>query len=231
MAQTAGNSVVRSMPRLKVIPINRAEADRERLIRAVGAVLARVGFDAVTPDLVAAEAGLPRSEIFRQFQGLRRLVGAYARSPRSWPTAAGLIHGDAEALRRMAPAELMATFFKRYLRELLDRPETLDVMAWEALTRNALTRAIESGRERTALEFFELMDQDPPADVDLTALVLFMAGGIHFLAVRSRTMDCLGGVDLASDAGWRRIEELIDFLLARSLGGVPVPKPSSATSE
>ena len=219
------------MSQLKVIPINRAEANRERLIRAAGAVLARVGFEAATPDLVAAEAGLPRSELFRNFQGLRRLVSAYARSPRYWPTAAGLIHDDAEALRRMSPAELMSTFFKRYLRQLLERPETLDVMAWESLTRNPLTRAIEAGRERTALEFFELMDQDPPADVDLTALVLFIAGGIHFLAVRSRTMDCLGGVDLTSPAGWRRIEELIDFLLARSLGGVPAPQPSSATLE
>jgi len=57
------------------------------------------------------------------------------------------------------------------------------------------------------------MEMDPPDDVDLTALVLFMAGAVNFLAVRSRMHKTLGGVDLQSEEGWQRIEKTIDKLI------------------
>lgn len=205
------------MPPLKIIPINCAELARHRLIRATGTVLARVGFEAVTADLVAAEAGLKRRDLFRHFNGLPRLVGAYASSGEFWPSATELIGMDRTLLRGMSPDKLVATFFKRSLRCLLNRPESLAIMSWEALAKNDLTRALEGVRERSALEFFELMEQDPPADVDLTALVLFLAGGVNFLAVRSLVTGCAGGVDLVSPSGWARIEETIDLIVKRTL--------------
>ncbi|MCM0755791.1 TetR/AcrR family transcriptional regulator [Desulfovibrio aminophilus] len=209
------------MPHLKVIPIDRADQTRRRLILAMGTVLARVGFEAATVDLVIAEAGLKRGDFYRCFTSLPRLVAAYAHSGAFWPNAGDLIGRDREELRRMSPDQLVAAFFKRTLRLLLDRPESLAIMAWEALSRNDLSRALEGVRERSALEFFELMEQDPPADVDLTALVLFLAGGVNFLAVRSLVTGCVGGVDLVSPAGWARIEETIDLIVRRTLAPGP----------
>jgi AcrR family transcriptional regulator len=193
------------------VPIDDVARKKARLVEAVGRVLARVGFAAITPDAVAAEAQLPRAELFRHFQGLDRLVAAYARTGRFWPPAAELVGDDAETLKRMPPAELMAAFFKRTLRGLLGRPEALDILAWEGLSRSELCRPLDR------------MGEDPPADVDLTALVILVAGGIHFLTIRSRTSDCVGGVDLESEAGWRRIEAIIDLILARTLAPGPLP--------
>ena len=209
--------------RLAVVPIDDVARKKARLVEAVGRVLARVGFAAITPDAVAAEAQLPRAELFRHFQGLDRLVAAYARTGRFWPPAAELVGDDAETLKRMPPAELMAAFFKRTLRGLLGRPEALDILAWEGLSRSELCRPLDRVRELAALEFFELMGEDPPADVDMTALVILVAGGINFLTIRSRTSDCVGGVDLESEAGWRRIEAIIDLILARTLAPGPLP--------
>ncbi|HMM38447.1 MAG TPA: TetR/AcrR family transcriptional regulator [Desulfovibrio sp.] len=209
------------MPHLKVIPINRADQTRRRLTQAMGTVLARVGFEAATVDLVIAEAGLKRGDFYRYFTRLSQLVAAYAHSGAFWPNAGDLIGRDREKLRRMSPDQLVAAFFKRTLRLLLDRPESLAIMAWEALSRNDLSRALEGVRERSALEFFELMEQDPPVDVDLTALVLFLAGGVNFLAVRSLVTGCVGGVDLVSPAGWARIEETIDLIVRRTLAHGP----------
>jgi len=96
---------------------------------------------------------------------------------------------------------------------LLRRPVTLDILAWEAVERNDLTRALEEVRAKTALEFFELMEEDPPDEVDLTALVMLMAGAVNFLAVRSRVHRSLGGVDLSSQRGWRRFERTIDQVM------------------
>lgn len=205
------------MTQLKVVPIDIARSRRDKLVRALGAVLARVGFARADVLAVAEEAGVEPKYVYKYFGGLNGMAQAYGQCSRFWPTADELLGGDEADIRRMPPGELMGAFFKRYLRALLRRPETLAILAWEAVERNDLARALEGVRARTALEFFERMEQDPPEDVDLTAVVILMAGAVHFMAVRSRVHSSLGGVDLQSEEGWKRIEATIDVMLGRTL--------------
>jgi len=197
----------------KVVPIRNKEITKDKLVKAVGKVMAEVGFRNLGVNPVAREAGVDKKLIYRYFGGLTGLVEAYGQTLEFWPSAEELLGPDQESVRNLPPHELMALFFKRYLKAILARPNTLEILAWEAMERNSLTSALEEVRVKTALEFFELMEQDPPEDVDLTALVLFMAGAVNFLAVRSRVHRHLGGVDLESEDGWTRIERTIDQLL------------------
>lgn len=201
----------------KVIPIRNKEITRDKLVKAVGKVIAEVGFQQLGVNLVAREAGVDKKLIYRYFGGLSGLVAAYGETVEFWPTAEELVRDDPDGVREMAPHALMSLFFRRYLRAVLSRPQTLEILAWEALERNDLTRGLEEVRVKTSLEFFELMEQDPPEDVDLTALVLLMAGAVNFLAVRSRIHSSIGGVDLRSEEGWGRIEQCIDVILAKTL--------------
>lgn len=197
----------------KVVPIRSREMTMEKLIRAVGKVIASVGFQNLGVNHVAREAGVDKKLIYRYFGGLHDLVAAYGQTVEFWPPAEELLGSDKEIIRRLPPHELMSLFFKRYLRAILIRPNTLEILAWEAVERNELTRCLEEVRVKTALEFFELMESDPPEEVDLTALVLIMAGAVNFLAVRSRIHRSLGGVDLRSEQGWQRVEKVIDQLM------------------
>ncbi|MGE4422636.1 MAG: TetR/AcrR family transcriptional regulator [Pseudodesulfovibrio sp.] len=201
----------------KVIPIRNKEITKQKLVRAVGKVLAEVGFQRLGVNMIAREAGVDKKLIYRYYHGLQGLVAEYGRTVDFWPTAEELLGEDAERIRMMAPHELMALFFKRYLRAILRRPQTLEILAWEGVVRNDLTRALEEVRVKTALEFFELMQADPPEEVDLTALVMILAGAVNFLAVRSRMHRSLGGVDLQSEAGWKRIDDTLDLMLERML--------------
>ncbi len=205
------------MPKLKVlprvVPIRNKENTKSKLIEAVGKVMAEVGFQRLGVNLVAREAGVDKKLIYRYFNGLENLVAAYGQTIDFWPDANELLGQDRDNISQMLPHKLMALFFKRYLRAILSRPLTLEILAWEAIERNELTKALEGVRAKTALEFFEMMEIDPPSDVDLTALVIIMAGAMNFLAVRSRIHRTLGGVDLQSEAGWWRIEKTIDQLM------------------
>lgn len=201
----------------KVVPIRNKEMTQQRLIKAVGKVVAEVGFQRLGVNLVAREAGVDKKLIYRYFHGLKGLVGAYGKTVDFWPTAEELLGEDLDSIRGLEPHALMSQFFRRYLRAILARPQTLEILAWEALERNDLTKGLEEVRVKTALEFFELMEQDPPEGVDLTALVLVMAGAVNFLAVRSRIHPSIGGVDLRSDEGWGRIEQTIDLILEKTL--------------
>jgi len=197
----------------KVIPIRNKEITKDKLIKAVGKVLAEVGFQQLGVNLVAREAGVDKKLIYRYFNGLQNLVAAYGQTIDFWPSAEELLGPDTDLIRLMPPHELMSLFFKRYLRAILMRPHTLEILAWEAIERNELTKVLEGVRAKSALEFFEFMEQDPPEDVDLTALVIIMAGAVNFLAVRSRIHRTLGGVDLQSEVGWERIEKTVDQLM------------------
>lgn len=208
-------SHLRALP--KVIPIRNKEITRDRLVKAVGKVVAEVGFKRLGVNRVAREAGVDKKLIYRYFGGLGGLLEAYGETIEFWPSAEELLGGEAEDVRKLPPHALMSLFFRRYLRAILNRPQTLEILAWEALERNELTKGLEEVRVKTALEFFELMEQDPPEDVDLTALVLLMAGAVNFLAVRSRVHSSIGGVDLQSEAGWERIERCIDTILNKAL--------------
>jgi len=201
----------------KIIPIRNKEFTKTKLIKAVGRVLAEVGFQQLGVNLVAREAGVDKKLIYRYFHGLRGLVAAYSETVEFWPTAEELLGEDRDRIKTMSSHELMSQFFKQYLQAILRRPLTLEILAWEAIERNELTKVLEEVRVKTALEFFEMMEEEPPSDVDLTALVLIMAGAVNFLAVRSRIHRSLGGVDLQSDAGWKRIEDTIDLMFERTL--------------
>lgn len=204
----------------KVVPIRSEEMTRKRLIEAVGKVMARDGFEGLGVNQVAREAGVDKKLIYRYFHGLTELVAAYGRTVEFWPPACELLGPDANRLRSLPPDQVMSLFFKRYMRAILARPQTLEILAWEAMERNDLTRQLEPVRAQSALEFFEYMDQDPPEDVDLTALVLLMYGAVNFLAVRSRKHLSLGGVDVSSEEGWARVDACIDQVMSKVLGGV-----------
>lgn len=205
------------MTKRKVIPLHDAELTRERLVRAVGEVLARDGFKGLTDEKVCAEAAVERRLLYKHFRGLPGLLTAFRTSPGFWPSAEELVAGDDETLSRLPPDALMAEFFKRYMRAMRRRPRTLEILSWEARERNAYTRVIELGRERTALEFFEYMHDDPPEDVDLSVLVALMAGAVHFLAMRSLVGDFFGGLDLRTDEDWLRVERAIEYIFHRAL--------------
>lgn len=205
------------MAQRKIIPLRDRELTRDKLVRAAGQVLAREGFAGLTEEKVCAQAGVERRLLYRHFHGLKGLLAAFRCSPDFWPTSAELVGEDSEALRRLPPDEFMAEFFKRYMRAIRRRPLTLEILSWEARERNAYTRVLELGRERTALEFFEHMEQDPPEDVDLSVLVALVAGAVHFLTMRSRVGDFFGGLDLRAEEDWRRVERAIEDLFRRSL--------------
>lgn len=198
---------------LKVIPLKNKELTKDKLVKAVGKVVADVGFRRLGVNLVAREAGVDKKLIYRYFNGLEGLVAAYGRTIDFWPSATELLNGEKDSIRQMSPHDLMALFFKRYVRAILARPYTLEILAWEGVERNYLTDTLEEVRIKTALEFFEMMETDPPEGIDLTALVLFVAAGLNYLAVRSRMHSSLGGVDLQSEEGWKRIDKVVDQLI------------------
>jgi AcrR family transcriptional regulator len=202
------------MSGVKIIPIGQPQTVRQRLLEALGDLLARQGFEGLTLEAVARVAGLERAVVLRHFQDLDDMVTAFGQSATFWPTLDELRAEAADRFAAMPPKAQLAHYFKATIRGLLARPRTLDILAWELMSRNHYTRLLEYPRVRAALEFFESVTGDVPESLDLTAVVAVLGGAAMFLTVRSRQSGVFGGLNLYDDADRERVDRVLDLILA-----------------
>ncbi|WP_029458863.1 TetR/AcrR family transcriptional regulator [Solidesulfovibrio alcoholivorans] len=210
------------MSGVKIIPIGQPRTVRERLLEALGDLLAREGFENISLEAVARAAGLERAVILRHFQDLDDMVTTFGQSAVFWPPVAELRAEVADRFASMPPKAQLAHFFKATIRGLLARPRTLDILAWELMSRNRFTRLLEYPRVRCSLEFFESVTGEVPDSLDLTAVVAVLGGAAIFLTVRSRQSGVFGGLNLYDDADRDRVDRVLDLIVAGILREVEV---------
>ena len=196
----------------KVIHFDRKALTKDKLIRAVGKLLAEEGFKGLGVNKVAKAAGVDKVLVYRYFGGLPQLIKEYSETVDFWPTVDELMGPDPNRVRQMPPDRQIAEFFKAFVSALRKRPATQDILAWELLERNELTMQLEDVRIRTILEYFEYLEEIPDDD-NLTAIVALMGSAVHHLIVRNRINRSYAGIDLESEDGWERINKGIDLLL------------------
>ena len=206
-------------------------ATEERILGAVGQVLAREGFAAIGINAIAREAGVDKVLIYRYFGGLPELLRAWGESGRFWPRVQDLLGDDPQALLALPAAERYARFFEHFVHELRSRPLTLAVLAAEVQDRNELTAILEAEREQWGADATRVLGgpemQARPYVQDVT---LLLVAGVQYLLLRSRRIRTFGGVDLHTDAGWQRLLRAVREL-ARLMFDVPAdaaPTPPAA---
>ncbi|XOV74734.1 MAG: TetR/AcrR family transcriptional regulator [Phycisphaerales bacterium] len=82
------------------------------MIRAVGTLLARDGFQGMGVNALAREAGVDKVLIYRYFGSLDTLIDRYCQEVDFWPTADELISYDETAAMEMPPSERLALIVK-----------------------------------------------------------------------------------------------------------------------
>ena len=182
-----------------------ADATKRRLIDAVGAILARDGFGHLGVNAVAQEAGADKALIYRYFGGFAQLLQAYAESTAFWPTTEEMAGGPLEELARLPLRARVDRVVASYVHHLRIRPLTREILAWELVERNEVTARLEEVRERRGLALMGALAAGLPASVDLPAVSAILAGGVHYLLVRSRRIRVFNGIDLRTDEGWSRL--------------------------
>jgi AcrR family transcriptional regulator len=188
------------------------------LLAAVGSLLSREGFAALGVNSVAREAGVDKVLIYRYFGGMAGLSRAFAESEAFWPTIDEVLGEGSTDLRTMTVSDRWATGLVRYARALRRRPFTREVLAWEQVEKNELTEILRLRREEWFDELLRLFPDDRAAiDVDPVSTALVIATSIHYLIARSRLHPDFNGVDIDTDAGWSRIEEIIHTIAHRTI--------------
>ncbi len=200
------------------------QATGQELLAALDRLLVREGFGAVGVNAVAREAGVDKVLIYRYFGGLPELLTAYGRRSDLWPDLEELAAGDPAGFARL-PARDKACLLARNLVEgLRARPATREILVWELVERNVLTRELAAVRERTAREALDLLRPSPgeaALDVDVEAALAVLSSSASYLAAVSRGQGVYAGVEISEEAGWERIRRAMDGMLLglMSFGG------------
>ena len=218
---------------IKARPRDRRVTERE-LLKAVGSLLSREGFASLGVNSVAREAGVDKVLIYRYFDGMAGLLRAFAESETFWPRIEEVLGEGTADLRTMTVSDRWATGLVRYARALRRRPITREVYAWEQVEKNELTEILRLRREEWFDELLRLFPDDTAAtDVDPVSTALVIATSVHYLIARSRLHPDFNGIDIDTDAGWSRIEEIIHTIAHRTIRAnhPPVPDdPAGITS-
>jgi AcrR family transcriptional regulator len=196
-------------------PRDRA-ATEERLLAAVGIVLAREGFKALGVGSVAREAGVDKVLIYRYFGGLPELLEAWGASGRFWPRVQDLLEHEGEGFLERPTRERWARFLEHFIDELRRRPLTLAVLAAEVEERNELTAILETEREEWGHEAGRILGGPAFAEAEhLRVITVLLVAGIQYLALRARRVRIFGGIDIQADAGWDELKAAIRALAER----------------
>jgi AcrR family transcriptional regulator len=203
-------------------------ATRERLLAAVGRLIAREGFSALGVNAVSREAGVDKVLIYRYFGGIEPLLDAWGQTVLVEPPGAS---GAAEgSIADRAAAALVA--FGRAARR---NPEALEVMRWELVEDNLLTRRLAQARESAGLADLRRIgiSEAQAGVVDLPALAAVLSAGLLHIALRARTAPRWLGIPIRTEAGWARLERsaaaLVRCMLAQAGPRRPraAPRPSA----
>lgn len=185
----------------------------QALIDAVGRLLSIRGFGGLGINAIAREAGVDKVLIYRYFDGLPTLLRAYGEHSDFWPSVTQVLGDDGEdleAFRALSVNERMERIVVGLFDALRERPQTIEVLAWEVLQRNELTRVLEEIRERWSEEIIRIAMPDAAADGrDVIALANLLIAGMNYLLIRSRHIAVYGTLELHSPAGVERIRDAI----------------------
>ena len=195
------------------------EITRARLIEAVGTLLARKGFTALGVNAVAREAGVDKVLIYRYFGGLQQLIAAFGREGNFWPSIKELASGDIEAYHQLPVTEQLSHLSRNFIQAIRKRPITQEILAWEMVERNELTGELESVRENTMMNFFDMFFPSTDKGPDIAAMGAIIGAGVSYLVSRGRQISIYNGVDLQSEAGWQRLEKAIDTMIRGLFAG------------
>jgi AcrR family transcriptional regulator len=194
------------------------EATTERILAAVGEVLAREGFGGIGINAIAKQAGVDKVLIYRYFGGLPELLQAWGRSGRFWPSVDELLRSAPPDLLQRPVAERFALFFEHFVDSLRSRPLTLEILAAELVHRNELTALLEAEREAWGFEAQRVLG-GPEADAPwLQDVITLLIAGVQFLLVRARHIRLWGGRDLHSDATWTHLKQSVRTLAQQVMG-------------
>ncbi|MDX1920942.1 MAG: TetR/AcrR family transcriptional regulator [Candidatus Caenarcaniphilales bacterium] len=195
---------------------SKKEKTKQKIIEAVGSIIAESGFQNLGINAIAREAGVDKVLIYRYFTDLPTLLRQFALQSNYWPSLAEFVeHSPAQP--NETPASLASKVLINLLHELQKRPMTQEIIKWELLEKNELTEELDKARKEMIREGLESMKElapgmMPPRDKKFLAVHAIVCAGLVHLLLHSKNKEEFMGLNLKTKEDWQYVEEGVKLI-------------------
>lgn len=180
----------------------------EKLINAVGELIAETGFENLGINQVAKKAGFSKNLIYRYFESLDGLIYAYMKRHDFW------VNANDEKPSTSDIKAYLKDFYRREISGYRSNIALKRLRRWELSTDKDFVAEIRAQREKNGVRFMEIMAGFVKIDKQqLQAISALMDAGITYLAIFEENCLMYNGIDIQTDKGWEQIAGGIDMIV------------------
>ncbi|WP_460946264.1 TetR/AcrR family transcriptional regulator [Spirosoma daeguense] len=194
---------------MKVIKRRNRQMTMERILRAMGDVMAERGTEKAGINAVAERADVNKVLIYRYFGGWNGLLEAYVQ--RGFFLS---MFNDKflDTVPANLPAENRSKVWSEYtiqfMREFRSRKSSQELIRWEmAHGETELARRLAEFRDNSYKSLVSKLA--PYSDFDPIAITSLMVAAVTHIVLTSAQRDHIGDINLKSEEGWERLETAI----------------------
>lgn len=187
--------------------------DRERtkgkILKAVGEVIEQFGTEKVGVNLIARTAGVNKVLIYRYFESVDGLMEQYVKSGEYASTMGDDYIENINVIPPEERATAITKMMNTFLTDLRERKATRDLLRWEIGTGKSM---LSDARNQIATRLVDKIGELPNFP-DTNALIAFLTAGIYYMTIATDYREKMLDVDLHTDEGWKRIENVIESII------------------
>lgn len=184
------------------------ELTKEKLLNAVGEIIAEEGFEKVGVNAVSQKSGISKALIYRYFGSIENLIASYIFQRDYW------INFHIELKDRDEIATYLKNMFRQQISQLRDEVVLKRLYRWELSANNPATEELRVKREQNGVFLINKiseMTRNPQKEVASMATIL--SASISYLILLEELTPTYNGINLQSDEGWEQIAQGIDLII------------------
>ncbi|WP_229374839.1 TetR/AcrR family transcriptional regulator [Fibrella rubiginis] len=194
---------------MKIVKRRNRAMTMERILRAMGDVMAEKGTKKAGINAVAEKAGVNKVLIYRYFGGWNGLLEAYVQR-------GFFLSMFNERFLDTVPSnpgpeersKVWSEYVIKLAREFRDRKSSQELIRWEMQNgETELARRLSAFRNESYKKIIDKLAPFP--SYDPTALTAVVLGGVTYLTLISDNRNKIVDIDVSTPEGWERIETAI----------------------
>ncbi len=198
---------------LKQVRVRRSNLAIERdVLNAVSSLVKEVGFSKITLLLISQKANVEISVINRHFGTLEQLLERYTQKYDFWLN--DILDKNLESI--LSEENSLESVVEQFVSALWNNKEMQQLMIWELMEDNAITRRSAKRREisiENILPHYEAFLGKINGNCDPKAILAILVSGMYFLVLR-RKRSSFCGIDFSTKQGRKELISALSYMMS-----------------
>lgn len=165
------------------------EKTKQKLIKAVGSILIKEGFQNIKVNRIEAVSGVSKKLIYRYFGGLEGLIKEYLEQRDFWNIQIKQMEGSSYDTTTPLEKEEICAIFEGDFHFFEKSPEMQKIILWGISEKNKTLKAIANNRERFGKPVFEKADLTfKNSDIDFRAVSGTIVAAIYYMVLHGKML-------------------------------------------